>query len=193
MDQDPDSVHPRYLKNIRLSGDLVSDGILVYVDDDRNNKLVVLKPKLEGWILRAAHDSGLNLHDYGLPTRPSTLHREINGKLDNFSRLLDDLTHANLHEGNLTHDHSHYDNSAHDNFIQILWPTKIFMKIFLVIIIKIMKYINPLRPVRRGDKTLKLFRPCSWKRGANAAVDGGCAGVTLTGVSAGGTGAPVPS
>ena len=95
VDQDPDSVHPRYLKNIRLSGDLVSDGILVYVDDDRNNKLVVLKPKLEDWILRAAHDSGLNLHDYGLPTRPSTLHREINGKLDNFSRLLDDLTHAN--------------------------------------------------------------------------------------------------
>lgn len=94
VDEDPGNIQPPYLGRIRISENLESHGIRVLVDDSRNNKLVVLRPKLEDWILRAARDSGLRMENYGLPDRASTLHREINGKLDNLSRLLGDLNDA---------------------------------------------------------------------------------------------------
>ena len=94
VDEDPGNIQPPYIGSIRLSEDVTIHGIRVYEDDSRGNRLVVLCPKLEDWILRAASDSDLSMDTYGLPARASTLHREINGKLDNLSRLLSDLNDA---------------------------------------------------------------------------------------------------
>ena len=95
IDEDPGKLQPTYLKELSLIQELIHLGLKVYFDNRRNNRIVLLCPELEGWIIRAAQDSGLKMSAYNLSDRSSTLHREINGKLDNLSSLLVDLTSAN--------------------------------------------------------------------------------------------------
>ena len=94
VDEDPDSVQPPYLRSIRLSEDLTNHGIRVYEDDPRRNRLVVLCPRLEEWIIRTVQDAGLSMGAYGLPDSAITLHRVINYDLRKLQRLLEALSSA---------------------------------------------------------------------------------------------------
>ncbi len=90
VDEDPLSSQPGYMKEARLENDLREHEIKV-LHDDRNNYLIVLCPRLEEWILRAASEAGIDVRKYNLPNDAAKLHQEININLDKFAKLLEDM------------------------------------------------------------------------------------------------------
>ncbi|MCH8870874.1 MAG: hypothetical protein IIC85_14265 [Chloroflexi bacterium] len=94
IDEDPGKLQPSYLRQITPLENLTHLGLKTYVDNSRNNRIVLICPELEGWILRAVRDSGLRMDTYNLPDRSTALKRVINARLDNLSRLLADLNDA---------------------------------------------------------------------------------------------------
>lgn len=91
VDEDPWASQPPYLSRMHMADDLPEVALAVRRDPNRNNRIAVLRPRLEEWILRAARMSGVNVGDYNLPADPSGLHEVINYRLDNLKRLVKDL------------------------------------------------------------------------------------------------------
>ena len=92
LDEDPTSAQPPYLRTMRTSEDLHRVGLKVLVDDAGRNRVVVLCPRLEDWVLAAAREEArLDVRDYSLPRDPGRLHRVINANLAKFERLLEAL------------------------------------------------------------------------------------------------------
>ena len=93
VDEDPGSVQPAYLARMEVLRDLPQRGLKMLEDVARGNRVVLLCPKLEDWIIRAAQDAGRDLRDhrYNLPNTPTRLHREITFDLRKFERLVEDL------------------------------------------------------------------------------------------------------
>lgn len=54
-------------------------------------RLIIIKPRLEEWIIRQANSSKIDLRDYSLEPDGYHLHKIINEKLDKFEALLTDL------------------------------------------------------------------------------------------------------
>lgn len=93
VDEDPGSIQPPYLARINLARELSQQDLKVFRDESRSNLVVVMCPKLEDWILKAAEEAGLDVreHRYGLPAGARRLHQVINADLSKFERLLQDL------------------------------------------------------------------------------------------------------
>ena len=91
VDEDPGATQPRYMTRLSLGRERAELGLKLYLDRSLNNRIVVLCPKLEEWLLRAAGDSGLSMNTYGLPDRANPLHSEINLDERKIQRLLADL------------------------------------------------------------------------------------------------------
>ena len=94
VDEDPEATQPRYMTRLSLGRERAELGLKLYLDRDRNNRIVVLCPKLEDWLLRAAVYSGLSMNTYSLPSRANELHREINLDERKIERLLADLDNS---------------------------------------------------------------------------------------------------
>ena len=94
VDEDPGATQPTYLARLPLGSETTEFGLKLYLDNSRNNRIVVLYPRLEEWLIRAAGDSGLSMNTYGLPNRANTLHSVINLDERKIQRLLSDLDHA---------------------------------------------------------------------------------------------------
>ena len=96
IDEDPGSIQPAYLNQmqIRTLSDLPLLGLRALQDEIRGNRIVLLYPKLEEWIIAAAEEAGLRLDNprYGLPHNATRLHREINYDLSKLERLVADLS-----------------------------------------------------------------------------------------------------
>jgi hypothetical protein len=54
----------------------------------QKNRLVVVRPKLESWLIKSAKESNVSMADFGLSQNPSDLHAEINQRLSALERLL---------------------------------------------------------------------------------------------------------
>ena len=91
VDEDPTSAQPPYVKEARLENDLSEHEIKLLYDGTNNNYLIVLCPRLEEWILKAAREAGKDVRKYDLPNDAARLHRHINISLDRFENLLEDL------------------------------------------------------------------------------------------------------
>jgi len=91
LDKDPTSSQPPYLKNLSKINNYSDLKLEICYDSVRNNKIILLNPRLEDWILRVAKNVGVNPIDFDLPKNPKSLHKEINSKLDNFRRFLKKL------------------------------------------------------------------------------------------------------
>lgn len=91
VDEDPQSVQPLYLQNIRLQNALPGHGLIHRYDAKRQNHIIVLCPRLEEFVCRAARLAKVSIGDYGLPADPKKLHSVINDDIDKFSRLVNDL------------------------------------------------------------------------------------------------------
>ncbi|HUV02914.1 MAG TPA: hypothetical protein VMW67_05675 [Desulfobacteria bacterium] len=91
VDEDPFSVQPSYLKRLPVKEDLPTCGLKILNDTSKNNELIILSPRLEEWILKAAKDAGINIKRYNLPNDEEKLHEEINTDLRKFERLVNDL------------------------------------------------------------------------------------------------------
>ena len=91
VDEDPWASQPPYLSRMRMTEDLPAAALKVFQDPNRNNRIAVLCPRLEEWILRAARLERANLGDYNLPADVSRLREVINHRLPNLERLVNDL------------------------------------------------------------------------------------------------------
>jgi hypothetical protein len=57
----------------------------------QGNRLIVLCPKLEDWIIKTAKAADVKMADFSLSERPGDLHADINQRLPNLERLLKHL------------------------------------------------------------------------------------------------------
>ena len=94
VDEDPGKTQPRYMRQLSLSREHVDLGLKLYRDRSRNNRVIVLCPKLEDWLLRAVSDMGFDIERYGLPGRANALHGVINSNERKIEKVLSDLTDA---------------------------------------------------------------------------------------------------
>ena len=61
LDEDLSSGQPRYVKEARLEKDLPKYDIKVLHHSSTDNRLIVLCPRLEEWILKAARGAGIDV------------------------------------------------------------------------------------------------------------------------------------
>lgn len=92
IDKDPSSIQPTlYLQRFQVVSYTEGDGIEILRHNQGHNRLIVLYPRLEEWIIESAKKANVNLRNYNLPTTGNELHEVINFKIKRFEELLDDL------------------------------------------------------------------------------------------------------
>ncbi|KYK35474.1 MAG: hypothetical protein HXS46_12500 [Theionarchaea archaeon] len=95
VDEDPLRVQPSYIERMRVVDEIVQHELRVLHDGSRDNYVIVLCPRLEEWLLKAAQESNVKVEKYGLPSDGMKLHQKINANLDKFKELLEDLRISN--------------------------------------------------------------------------------------------------
>lgn len=88
IDEDPWAYQPPFLSRFEETQDLTIHEIKVFRQKSRNNLLIMLCPRLEEWILKAANEASVKPEQFGLPNSPEELHRLINIRTDNFENLV---------------------------------------------------------------------------------------------------------
>jgi hypothetical protein len=87
VDEDPDSTAQPYLRT--LIEQSWEHGVRLLLDKERNNRIIILSPRLEEWLVQAAKSSGLRMTDFGFDSDNGVqLHGEINLRLRSMERLL---------------------------------------------------------------------------------------------------------
>ena len=88
IDEDPGSAIDKYFNN--LDELRYEYGIRTY-QDNNNNKLIVISPYLEAWIIQQAKTAGISPKKHNLPDKPKELHDEAINKLNKFKDLISEL------------------------------------------------------------------------------------------------------
>jgi deoxyribodipyrimidine photolyase-like uncharacterized protein len=88
VDEDPESGRSSYEKALQFIEEF--DGIKYYKDHS-DNKIIILKGRLEDWITNVCKKDKLKLSAFGLPENPNELHDVINQRLLHFGKLIDNL------------------------------------------------------------------------------------------------------
>jgi|Deesub1362A_J573_1020465.scaffolds.fasta_scaffold01294_7 hypothetical protein len=88
VDEDPGSGQPSYLKKMKKEREL---GDFKVLSDKNGNRLIILCPRLEAWILRCAAEANIDVKKYNLPNNDVKLHGIINANIEKFEKLIDDL------------------------------------------------------------------------------------------------------
>jgi len=91
--EDPNSNQPKYLNNYTLIENK-HDVKILYLKS-KNKTIMVLKPRLEEWILKRCKKSVVNPEKYFLPSNNKQLKDMINYHLVNFTNLLKELNQKN--------------------------------------------------------------------------------------------------
>jgi hypothetical protein len=87
LDEDPQSVQPKYLKNLKCK--IINEfNIKLFYDENSNNFLIILCPRLEEWILESVKELKIDIKEYNLPDDANNLHKIINAKLSDFEKLI---------------------------------------------------------------------------------------------------------
>ena len=96
VDEDPTSNQPRYLVQMQLREEYAQLELQVRADEARGNSVVILRPRLEEWLVEAAHRENIRLSEsrYNLPDDAKQLKKVINRDLRKLDRLIDDLLTA---------------------------------------------------------------------------------------------------
>lgn len=89
VDEDPRGTRPRYVQTLTLCSN--EQDIKVFYDKSAENYLLMLCPRLEGWVLGAARKARVDVTQYGFPDEEDKLHKMVNFKLKDFEKLLNDL------------------------------------------------------------------------------------------------------
>jgi hypothetical protein len=90
VDEDPGAATPHYMKT--LAGEPMEHEIRVLCDSQRKNRLVVICPRLEEWLVQSAKSSGLKMTDFGFESDNGLhLHREINHRLESLKKVVSKL------------------------------------------------------------------------------------------------------
>jgi hypothetical protein len=89
VDEDPDSAKCSYEQGLNRISE--SFGIIEWKDKS-DNRILVLKGKLEDWIIGTCKAAKVDLKkDFGLPDKPNDLHDVINTRMNNFEKLIGHL------------------------------------------------------------------------------------------------------
>jgi hypothetical protein len=92
IDKDPWSIQPTtYLQRFQVLSYSDTDGIEILHHTQGHNRLVIIYPRLEEWIIESARRVNVSLKHYNLPTNGNDLHEEINFKIKRFEELVDHL------------------------------------------------------------------------------------------------------
>ena len=93
VDEDPGSAVQPYMR--RLVEQSWEHGVRVLLDKERNNRVVILSPRLEEWLVQSAKNSGLKMTEFGFDSDNGVqLHGEINERLGSLQRLVEALLAA---------------------------------------------------------------------------------------------------
>lgn len=94
IDEDPGKTQPVQLNKAKdISKDDFRSVDLVLLSYG-NNIVLVLRPRLEEWLLKTAKEINIDLKKLNLPADPERLHSVINYNLDKFSRLLTQMKYC---------------------------------------------------------------------------------------------------
>lgn len=94
IDEDPGTNQPVAFRNfIPVSNH--PDMVLCEHKNGKNKKLIILKPKLEGWFYKAAKSVDINPTSFNLPNNPTELHKTPHyEKLNKFVDFLASLNNS---------------------------------------------------------------------------------------------------
>jgi hypothetical protein len=93
VDGDFGSSEPRGLKDYVEKRH--EHGVRLRTNPNRENRLIVLCPRLEPWLIQAAKTSGVKMETFGLPEKLHDLDALINQRLPNVGRLVEELLRRN--------------------------------------------------------------------------------------------------
>lgn len=99
VDEDPGAAQPGYINSLVVSSD--EHDICCLDDRPRQNRLIILRPRLEEWLIRTSYAAGVAMDEFGLSLRGNELHREIISRIPALERLLDKL--IEVREPRLSH------------------------------------------------------------------------------------------
>ena len=86
VDEDPGSVEPATLSRfVEISS---NHDIKLKADKAQNNRLVVICPRLEPWLIKTAKAAGVGMEEFNLSDKVQDLDSIINYRLPNLERLL---------------------------------------------------------------------------------------------------------
>jgi len=91
IDEDPGSIQPPHLQKFKEKQDLSGSKLRILHQKSKNNTLIILRPRLEDWILDASREANIDPTKYSLPKDPTKLHQQINIQIDKFQKLVKDL------------------------------------------------------------------------------------------------------
>lgn len=91
IDEDPSKSQPRSLQKFQEIDSNETHEIKLLFHPNTNNHLIVIRPRLEEWILKAARLANIDVRDYNLPNDPYWFKKFINLNLDKFEKLLNNL------------------------------------------------------------------------------------------------------
>lgn len=91
IDEDPESIQPPHLQKFKEKQDLTSYNFKILHQKSKNNTLIMLRPRLEEWILAAAKEANVDLEKYKMSNDPIELHKQINIQIDKFQKLVNNL------------------------------------------------------------------------------------------------------
>lgn len=89
LDEDPSSGQPNYLKEFNTVDEKF--GVRKLQHKAVNKTILVIRPRLEEWIISQCRISGINPVDFFLPQDAKRLKDEINIRLKHFANLLAEL------------------------------------------------------------------------------------------------------
>jgi len=87
VDEDPESSEPSYIK--KLQKQWQRNEVVLLLDGASNNSIIVLRPRLEEWVLKAAEECKVKIEDFGLPSNAHQLHKTLGSDTDNFKKLVE--------------------------------------------------------------------------------------------------------
>ncbi len=93
VDEDPGTTWPRFFSKFQKIDD--QHGIVNYKLQKQNLKLIVIKPRLEEWIISQAQSVNIDPIRFSLPADGHNLHKVINTRLLKFDELLKTMINQN--------------------------------------------------------------------------------------------------
>lgn len=86
IDEDPQSAQPAYLKKLEKKES--KHRVIILEEIDKNNRVIIICPRLEEWLLQTSREASVDLKQFGLPDNAKDLHKVIHFKLDQLKQLL---------------------------------------------------------------------------------------------------------
>ncbi len=87
VDEDPGSPKPTYFNAFRRET-TEKHGLESYIIKNAQIRLIVIKPRLEEWILKQAASTGINPSDHSFPENGKELHKIIHTRLPQFEGFI---------------------------------------------------------------------------------------------------------